>query len=314
MNVPSFQLNNGTKIPAVGLGCWIGSVGNDQRVYDMCAKGLKIGYRHVDTAAQYGNERMVGKAVRDSGIPRSSIYITTKLGLRAGHRVREAFEESLKELDCEYIDLYLIHWPQVGSYKENGDLMALNEEHPGFINVWKEVEKLVETGKVKSIGVSNFSVKTLSTLLPHCKIIPAVNQVEMHPCLPQQELKAFCDERGILLTAYSPLGQTATSVFTESPIICAIADKLKITPAQVVFTWAVQRGIIIIPKSENEERLLANITLVKLQEEDMKTMNEFHSQPGMHKSLLAYHAPNGTVIGWTYKELGWKMTTGGPAL
>ncbi|KAF8348368.1 aldo/keto reductase [Amanita rubescens] len=280
MKVPSFQLRDGTTIPAVGLGCWMGDVGGGARVYEMCTKGLKLGYRHFDTVS---NEEMVGKAIRDSGMPRSSIYITTKLA-----RVREAFEQSLRDLDCEYIDLYLMHWPQAGSYS------IPSEGYPELINVWKEMEKLLDTGKVKSIGVSNFSIKTLSALLPHCKVVPVINQIEMHPCLPQEDLKSFCEEKGILLTAYSPLGQTST-FFYESPIIGRIADKHRVTPAQVVLSWSVQRGTI----------------LIHLPEEDTSAINDLHRQPDTHKSLIALHQPDGTVFGWTYDQLGWNMRVGG---
>jgi len=309
MKVPSFQLRDGTTIPAVGLGCWMGDVGGGSRVYEMCRKGLELGYRHFDTAAHYGNEEMVGKAIRDSGIPRSSIYITTKLAF-SGDKVREACEQSLRDLNCEYIDLYLIHWPQAGSYKEDGSIRGPSEGYPELINVWKEMEKLLDTGKVKSIGVSNFSIKTLSALLAHCKVVPVINQVEMHPCLPQEGLKSFCEEKGILLTAYSPLGQSSTFLF-ELPVINQIADKHLATPAQVVLSWGVQRGTIVIPKSENEQRLLANITLIRLSEEDMSALNDLHRQPGMHKSLTTIHEPDGTVFGWTYEQLGWDMTVGG---
>jgi len=290
----------------------MGAVGGGSRVYDMCTKGLKLGYRHFDTAAAYGNEEMVGKAIRDSGIPRSSIYITTKLATDAGDKVSEAFEQALKRLDCEYIDLYLVHWPQTGSYTSDGNIRGPSEGYPEMINVWKEMEKLLDTGKVKSIGVSNFSIKTLSALLPHCKVVPVTNQVEMHPCLPQEELKSFCEDKGILLTAYSPLGNSST--FFESSIIKEIADKYHATPAQVVLSWGVQRGTIVIPKSENEQRLLDNMTLIHLPEDDMTAVNNLHREPGMHRSLVAYHEPDKTVFGWTYDQLGWNMAVGGIVL
>ncbi|RDB25193.1 Glycerol 2-dehydrogenase (NADP(+)) [Hypsizygus marmoreus] len=305
--ISTFTFNDGTKIPSVGMGCWMGAaVGLGDRVYEMCLKALKNGYRHFDTASKYGNEKQVGAAIRASGIPRSEIYITTKL--ENNYRdVCESFERSLRELDCEYIDLYLIHWPQHRA--TSTDYTTKADGHADFINAWKEMEKLLRSGKVKTIGVSNFSVKTLNELLPHCTIIPAPNQVEMHPCLPQTELKKFCDEKGILLTAYSPLGRS--TVFFDEPIIKAIAERLTVSPAQVVLSWAVQRGTIVVPKSEDEGRMTANITLVQLSSHDMKAIDGIHLQPGMHKSLLKYHAPDGTVFGWTYERLGWNMTTGG---
>ncbi|KAJ6593578.1 Aldo/keto reductase [Mycena capillaripes] len=301
-DIPSFTLNNGTKIPSIGMGCWMGGPGGGQRVYDMCSAALKCGYRHFDTASGYANEEHVGRAIQDFSIPRNEIYLTTKLGNLDHHRVKEAFEDSLKKLGVSYIDLYLLHWP-IGK-------VLSPEEQPTFIETWKEMEKLLTTGQVKTIGVSNFSIQTLEQLLPHCSIIPATNQVELHPCLPQNELKTYCEAKGILLTAYSPLGRSTT--FMEDPMIQAVAQKNNTSPAQVVLSWAVQRGNIAIPKSEDKGRMLANITLVPLSKPDMAIIDELHQTPGMHKSLLVFDDKgDGTVFGWTYEQLGWKMVVGG---
>ncbi|THG95126.1 hypothetical protein EW026_g6467 [Hermanssonia centrifuga] len=172
------------------------------------------------------------------------------------------------------------------------------------------MEKLLDTGKVKSIGVSNFSIKTLEVLLPQCTIIPATNQVELHPCLPQFGLKEYCDSKGILLTAYSPFGQ-GNPLFFKDPDFIAVAENHKATVAQVAVSWAVQRGTVPIPKSANVERMKANITLIKLKPEEMQTINDIHKKPGMHRSLLAYHASDGTFFDWTYEQLGWPMSVGG---
>lgn len=315
--IPSFKLNNGSTIPSVGMGCYMGGGAfTEKQVYDMCQKAIKTGYRHFDTATGYGNEQQVGNAIRDSGIPRSEFYITTKLANGDHHRVREAFDESFKRLNTEYIDLYLLHWPQasmgdVDFSQINAPNMALPpDEHPTFVETWKEIEKLLETGKVRSIGVSNFSIKTLEELLPQCSIVPATNQVELHPCLPQDDLKAYCEAKGILLTAYSPLGRSKT-FFAEQPLIRDLAEKYETTPAQIILSWGVQRGTVVVPKSENESRMLANITLVKLSEEDMREIGALHSKPGMHKSLVEFHADDGSVYGWKYEWLGWNMTKGG---
>ncbi|KAF8891734.1 NADP-dependent oxidoreductase domain-containing protein [Infundibulicybe gibba] len=314
MEVQSFSLNDGTKIPSVGMGCWMGAVGGGQRVYDMCLKALKNGYRHFDTASGYGNEEQVGAAIRDSGVPRGEIYLTTKLANADHHRVSDAFEESLRLLNCEYIDLYLMHWPQAANCQSApGNSAATSvrspDEKPTFIETWKEMEKLLETGRVRTLGVSNFSIKTLNELLPHCSIIPATNQVEMHPCLPQDDLKSYCEEQGIILTAYSPLGRSAT--LFEEAVVNKISSRLHVTPAQVLLSWGVQRKTVVIPKSENDERMKDNLALVKLPEQDVQALNQIHLQPGMHRSLLKYHTPEGTVLGWTYEWLGWNMTTGG---
>jgi len=306
-NIPIFTLNDGSKLPAVGMGSWMGEPGGDTRVTEMCRKALKNGYRHFDTAAGYENEKFVGDAIRASGIPRNEIFVTTKLGDHI--HVQQAFEESLKLLGLEYIDLYLMHWPQ---YTDSaGYTPGPDEQNPTFVETYKEMEKLLATGKVKSIGVSNFSIKTLTTLLGSCTVVPAVNQVELHPYLPQDDLKAFCDSKGIHLTAYSPFGQGNIALFTENPIIKPIAARLKITAAQAVLGWAVQRGTSVVPKSENEGRMVVNITLPTLSAKDMAQIDSIHTHPGMHKSLLEYHSDDGTVFGWKYEWLGWNMTKGG---
>lgn len=178
--------------------------------------------------------------------------------------------------------------------------------------------------------MSNFSIKTLEQLLSASKIIPATNQVELHPCLPQNDLKAYCEKKGILLTGYSPLGRPVGSqisalqltfhiarsseILLEAPAVKKVTDAHQVTSAQVLLSWGVQRGIIVIPKSENEGRMLANITLVKLSDEEMKELDSIHtSRPGLHRSLLSYHnnSADGTVFGWTYEQLGWNMVKGG---
>ncbi|KAF9010476.1 NADP-dependent oxidoreductase domain-containing protein [Cyathus striatus] len=305
-NVPQLEMNNRATVPAVGLGCWMGLPGGGDRVFDMCEKALKIGYRHFDTATAYGNEKMVGKAIKQSGVPRNEIFITTKLANADHHRVREAFEESLRELDCDYIDLYLLHWPQG---IKPGTVSSLPDDHPTFIETYQEMEKLLETGKVRSIGVSNFSIKTLTALLSRCTVIPTMNQVEMHPCWPQRELKEFCTSKGIILTAYSPLGRSRTLL--EHNLVTSIANKHAITPAQVLLSWGLQQGVAVIPKSENEQRLAANITPFQLPDNDIEVLDALHKEPGMHRSLLTYHNLEGTVFGWTYEQLGWNMVPKG---
>ncbi|OCH91951.1 Aldo/keto reductase [Obba rivulosa] len=310
--VPVLTFNNGIKVPSIGLGCWMGAPGGGEAVERMCKTALQTGYRHLDTASGYNNEEYVGRAVRESGIPREEIFVVTKLPPWGHGKVQQYFDASFKALGLDYIDLYLMHFPQQMT-EEPGPWRGTatpHGENPQFIQTWKEMEKLLETGKVKSIGVSNFSIKTLRELLPRCTVVPVTNQVELHPCLPSSELKAFCEERGIILTAYSPLGKGKTVFFTD-PDIKSIAEKYSATPAQVVISWGVQRETIVIPKSETPERIKQNITLVKLSDEDVKTVDELHQKPGMHRSLANYHAEDGTVFGWSYEELGWPMSKGG---
>ncbi|KAH8118772.1 Aldo/keto reductase [Phellopilus nigrolimitatus] len=309
-SIPSFSLNDGNKIPSVGLGCWMGVPGGGDKVYKMVQLALKHGYRHIDTAFGYGNEEVVGKAIRESGIPREEIFVTTKLPQPHHGSVHKGFEISLKNLDIDYVDLYLMHWPQATN--EKGEVLP-PEESPTFIETWLEMEKLLKTGKVKSIGVSNFSIKTLDVLLPKANIIPAVNQVELHPFLPQVELKKYCETKGIILTAYSPFGQPVKDnmALLEEPIIGEIAKRTGLSVGQVLVSWAVQRGTVVIPKSEKEERIKQNITLVKLSDIDMKTLDELHLKPGMNRSLLARYIKNGSVFGWTFEQLGWNLNDDG---
>ncbi|KAF8625053.1 hypothetical protein AX15_005583 [Amanita polypyramis BW_CC] len=325
--VPSFKLNDGNVIPAVGIGCWMGRVGEGEHVVNMVRKAVDIGYRHIDTAANYGlsdllilfclecsdvmdgvgDEESVGRALRESGVPRADVYIVTKLASEDHGRVAEAFNTSLRKLGVEYVDLYLMHWPQ--ALKENGDAYA-KDESPTFVETWLDMEKLLRTGKVKSIGVSNFSVKTLNELLPYINVVPAVNQVEAHPCLPQHELLAFCKEKGILVTAYSPVGKF---MFASHKGLVEIARRKGATRAQILMSWGVQRGTAVIPKSEKEDRLRENIALVRLTEEEMHVLDEMHKEPGMHRSVCGFHigALGGSCFGWTYEQLGWEMVTGG---
>ncbi|KAK7473035.1 hypothetical protein VKT23_001139 [Stygiomarasmius scandens] len=314
-NVPQFTLNNGTSMPAVGLGCWMGEPGQADRAYAMVKKSIQVGYRHFDTAAGYGNEEAVGRAIRESGIPRKEFHITTKLINWDHGRVSEAFSESLKALNCEYIDMYLIHWPQAASRSDMGNALP-PDQSPTFVECWKDMEKLLDTGKVNSIGVSNFSIKTLETLLPHCSVVPATNQVECHPCLPQHDLKAYCESKGIVITAWGPLGRPGYNPSGPSlmadPTVTKIAEKHSVEVAQVLLSWGVQRKTVVVPKTENETRMKTNITLTALDDAEMDALDNLHKKPGMHRSLAeGIHKPDGKVFGWTYEQLGWPMTIGG---
>ncbi|EJD41241.1 Aldo/keto reductase [Auricularia subglabra TFB-10046 SS5] len=273
----------------------------------MVSEALKIGYRHFDTAFAYNSEAFVGKAIRESGVPRSGIFVTTKLFETYHHRVREGFEASLQALDIDYIDLYLMHWPQ--AHDESGNALP-PETSPTFVETWHEMEKLLETGKVKNIGVSNFSIKLLDQLLSQCKIKPVMNQVELHPCYPQHRLLEYCKRHGIILTAYCPLGKSKTgaSHFFAEPIFEEIAVHYGegATVAQVVLSWAVQRGTVVVPKSERPERIAENIRIFELTEEDFEAIDSYHKLPGMHKTLddFVNEAP-GMVNGWTFTQMGW---------
>ncbi|KAL1859666.1 hypothetical protein VTK73DRAFT_7516 [Phialemonium thermophilum] len=258
----AFPLNNGNSIPAVGLGTW---QSKPNEVRDSVKFALQHGYRHIDTALNYGNEKEVGEGIRASGVPREQIWLTTKLDNHFHHRVREGFEQSLRDLDVGYIDLYLIHFP----CSTDPDDRSKHLPDWDFVKTWQEMQKLLETGKVRNIGVSNFQIRHLEKLLndPSCKIVPAVNQIELHPSNPSTKLLAYCKSKGIHCTAYSCLGGTIGSPINNSgpllqePALLEIAKSKGKTPQQVVLMWGLKRGTSIIPKSVTPSRIAANFEL-----------------------------------------------------
>lgn len=232
-------LNDGTKIPVLGLGVWQAAAGKETR--KAVSFALESGYRLIDTAKLYGNERDVGAAVRESGIPREEIFITTKLwnsdqGFESALR---AFEGSRRELGLDYVDLYLIHWPEPRLRQES----------------WKALLKIREQGLARSIGVSNYTIPHLEELLPTTPIPPSVDQVEFHPFLYQRDLLEYCRKHRIQLEAYSPLTRGRR---LKHPVITEIAAKYGRTPAQILIRWSLQHGLVVIPKSVRPERIREN--------------------------------------------------------
>ncbi|GAB1523232.1 hypothetical protein RhiTH_006363 [Rhizoctonia solani] len=316
LNVPIVKLNSGDSIPAVGLGCWMGSVGGGEQAYEMVKLALRLGYRHFDTASRYGNEEGVGRAIRESGIPRSEILVTTKLVDWDHDSPKRGLEGSLMALGLDYIDLYLMHWPMARVGGRDGRILQ-PDESPTFVETWLAMEKLLDTaldaGKVKNIGISNFSIQNINVLLEKAKVIPVVNQVELHPCYPQNKLIEFCRSKGIYPTAYCPLGQYRSPFFSD-PVFIRAAEQLskelsrEVTPSQLVLSWAVQRGTIIIPKSSNESRLKQNLDIITLPKAIFEIVDSYHKGPGMHKTLDEYTLREpGTVGGWTYEQMGWSL-------
>ncbi|KAF5347158.1 hypothetical protein D9758_011091 [Tetrapyrgos nigripes] len=291
----------------------MGRVGESEEVVNMVKTALQLGFRHLDTASNYGNEHSVGLGIQASGIPREEIYVTTKLSGEDHGRVAEALDTSLAKLQLEYVDMYLMHWPQ--ALTTEGTALK-PDESPTILETWRQMEELVVSGKAKGIGVSNYSIKTLTPLLEHARIVPAINQVEMHPCLPQHALLAFCQERGIHLTAYSPIGKNKFSTdadLLEVARTCTHDHVPGVTATQVLLSWAVQRGTSVIPKSFREDRLRENLRLVQLGPEAMKVLDNLHKKEGMHRSVCGFHSSDlgGSCFGWTYEQLGWNMTLGG---
>ncbi len=254
-HVPSVSLNQGGAIPQLGFGVW--QVADDE-AGEVVGTALRAGYRLIDTAMIYRNEAGVGAAIAQSGIEREALFVTTKLwnddqGYDATLR---AFDASLARLKLDFVDLYLIHWPQP------------RRDH--YLDSWRAMQKLHEEGRARAIGVSNFKIPHLQRLLAECGIVPAVNQIELHPALPQYDMAAFHQAHGIVTEAYSPLGRGAL----DNPALQRLVDKHARTPAQVVLRWHMQRGIVAIPKSSTAARIAANLDVFgfSLDEADMAAM------------------------------------------
>ena len=249
-------LNNGVKMPWLGFGVF--QVDDGSEVEGAVKAALNTGYRSIDTAAAYKNERGVGKAIRDSGIPREDIFLTTKVwnsDQRKG-RPLAAFEESLDRLGVAYVDLYLIHWPVEGFYQDT----------------WGAMEEIYGSGRAKSVGVSNFMIPHLEKILADCQVVPAVNQVEFHPYLFQEDLLAYCRDHEIQLEAWSPLMKGR---IIDDPTLLSIAEKHHKTPAQVSLRWVLQHQVVAIPKSVHPNRIAENAGVFdfSLSEEDMSTLD-----------------------------------------
>ncbi|MET1061680.1 MAG: aldo/keto reductase [Aeromicrobium sp.] len=244
MTVPTIALNNGKTIPQLGFGVF--QIDPDE-TKDATLAALEVGYRHIDTAEMYGNEKGVGEAVRESGLARDEIFVTSKLnnGFHAHDDALKAFDESLDALGFDYLDLFLIHWPLPGI-----DVT--------FVETWKALEEVYASGRARSIGVSNFQPKHLRRLLQETDVVPAVNQIEVHPFLTQDDVRAANAEHGIATEAWSPLAQ---GLVLDNPTITNIAAEHGKTPAQVVLRWHVQRGDIVFPKSVTKERIEENFAI-----------------------------------------------------
>lgn len=249
-------LHNGVKMPWFGLGVF--KVQEGTEVEEAVKAAIKNGYRSIDTAAIYQNEEGVGKAIKESGVPREELFITSKVwNSDQGYETTlQAYETSLKKLGLEYLDLYLIHWPGKSKFKDT----------------WKALEKLYKDGRVRAIGVSNFHIHHLEDLLTDAEIKPMVNQVEYHPHLTQKDLLAFCQKEGIQLEAWSPLKR---GQLLADPTINELAKKYQKSPAQIILRWDLQTGVVTIPKSIKETRIIENADVFdfELTEEDINKIN-----------------------------------------
>lgn len=259
-NVPTITLNNGVKMPQLGFGVF--KVPEGEEAYNAVKWALEAGYRGIDTAAVYKNEVSVGKAIKDSGIPREELFITTKVWNedQGYEETLAAFEKSLERLKLDYVDLYLIHWPVKGKYKET----------------WKALEKIYADKKSRAIGVSNFHIHHLEDLLETAKIVPAVDQIELHPTLSQEKLSTWLKAHDIAVESWGPLGQGSD---LKNPVIVEIGEKYNKSSAQVILKWHLQHGFIAIPKSSHKERIAENLNVFdfSLSDEDMEALDKLNT-------------------------------------
>ena len=262
----TFTLNDGVVIPSVGFGVFMIPVGDE--TYNAVRTALSLGYRHIDTAAAYFNEADVGRAIRDSGIPREEIFVTSKLWLQDyGYEpAKKGIETSLKNLGLGYIDLYLIHQPY-------GDV-------PG---AWKAMEEAKKEGKIRSIGVSNMTLKIWNSFVSQFDTMPSVNQVECNPLYQQKEIRKLMAEHDVRLEAWYSLGH-ADKALLENPVITALAEKYGKNPGQIILCFENQEGFIVLPKSTHEKRIKGNIDIFdfKLTDEEMKSMEALDTGKGHH--------------------------------
>jgi len=244
-SIPDITLNNGQAVPQFGFGVFLIEPKDTAAAV---STALEAGYRHIDTAQMYGNEAEVGQAIASSGLDRGEVFVTSKLSNDAHEPgdARQAFDGTLKALGTGYVDLFLIHWPLPARY--GGD----------FVQTWQVLEEAYRQGRARSIGVSNFQPRHLRRLHGEAEVIPAVNQIEAHPYLTQDDVRAFCSEHQIAVEAWSPLGRGAV---LGEPVIQSIAARAGKTPAQVVLRWHIQRGDIVFPKSVTPDRIRENIDI-----------------------------------------------------
>ncbi|KAH8083485.1 NADP-dependent oxidoreductase domain-containing protein [Filobasidium floriforme] len=291
----SITLNNGVQMPRLGLGTWQSPAGQVEKAVE---HALRSGYRHIDAALIYGNQDEVGQGIKNSGVKREEIFLVSKLWNNS-HRpenVAADLETTLKQLGTDYLDLWLIHWPVPFAPGENLSPLTsdksqtvIDREAPGIVETWKAVVDIYKnSNKVKAIGVSNFSKKHLDMIIDATGVVPAVNQIEAHPGLQQDELEAYGKEKGIHFTAYSPLGNNITGKprIVDSDEVKAIAKSAGVDPAQVLVAWITQKGFSVIPKSVTPSRIESNFQEIELSKEDVETITALG-----RKNAVRYNVP-----------------------
>lgn len=269
----TYQLNNGVEIPVLGFGTFKAMDGEE--AYRAVLEALKAGYRHIDTAAIYQNEESVGQAIKDNGVPREEMFVTTKLwnSQQTYEQTRQALEKSIEKLGLDYLDLYLIHWPNPKPLRENDAWKTRNAE------VWRAMEDLYQEGKIRAIGVSNFLPHHLDALLETATIVPAVNQVRLAPGVYQDQVVAYCREKGILLEAWGPFGQ---GELFDSKQVQEIAANHGKSIAQIALAWSLAEGFLPLPKSVTTSRIQANLDCfgIELSHEERETLKTIAVQSG----------------------------------
>lgn len=269
------KLNNGIEIPMLGLGVF--RLKDEKEAYNTVRKAIELGYRHIDTAMIYENEEAVGKAISDSGVAREDIFLTTKLWNEDIRRdnAQKAIDTSLKKLGVDYVDLYLVHWPVKGKY----------------VSVWEEMEKIYASGKAKAVGVSNYLQHHLEEVLAMKSLVPAVNQLEHHPYLVQNDLMKYCIDNSIRPEAWSPFCARKVNLLDEE-VLNAIGKKYNKTAAQVVLRWNIDTGVIVIPKSSNPTRQKENLDIFdfSLSNEDINKINALdnNTRVGSHPDEITF--------------------------
>lgn len=298
----TIKLNTGADMPALGLGTWKSSEGEVAAALEYAI--VEVGMRHIDGAYIYANEAAVGEGIRRAlatgKVTREELFITTKVWPTYHNRVEQSLNASLKALGLDYVDLLLVHWP-FGFHDDGTDnffpkkadgTMDVDESF-SFANNWAQFEAVYTTGKTKAIGVSNFSIVNLEKLLKTAKVIPALNQIEGHPLLPQVKLCEYCKKHGIVVEAWRPLG-SSSSILLENKDILRIAEKHNSSAGSVLISWHLMEGRAVVPKSTNPKRIKSNAVLVKLDADDLETIDNLHKTLGI-KRFGAGEFANGLV-------------------
>ena len=269
----TFTLNNGVKIPKIGFGTWQIQEGDD--TYNAVKWALAAGYRHIDTALSYHNEKSVGKAIKESGIPRSEIFVTTKEPAedKSYDEALSDFDQSLENLELDYVDLYLIHAPWLWG-------LAGKSYHKQNLEVWRAFSEIYQSGRVKAIGVSNFDIRDLENLIDNSKIKPMVNQIQYYVGFTEPKIAKFCRENNILIEAYSPL---ATGDLLMNPTIKKLASKYNVTPAQLALEFVLENNVLPLPRSANKNHIIENLKLnFKIEQKDLEILRKLPDTAPQH--------------------------------